>query len=276
MSSNPFKWWYALVAYIGYLIALMVNTGLSAVSADSLNKLGFNAGALFNVTQFIIAGILVMFLIRIVSGRSVSRHNYGIHKASIVQALLLGVVVGLAFLGVSELVEASSKTLKEAGQQVMDEFAIGNNLVNDILLVIGVGLFAPVVEEIIFRGGIFNPLLQSLSKYKQLPSWLPLLIAMSVSAFAFTSAHGGGGQDAQMGLLALLAVVTSLVMYWTGSLLAAVYVHAVNNVVVFILSIWKMPDITSGHLATLVVISILCLLLCLPLTFWFGKILPKQ
>lgn len=232
------------------------------------------SGALSNIMLFIVAGTLALLSFRWLSRGTMTRHQFGLHGASLWRSILIGSIVGLAFWGVSELVEMSSSQLSEASEEVMSEFSLGKDLMKDLLVVLGICLFAPVAEEIVFRGAIFNPILQGLKKHEALPKRLPLLIALAISGYAFISAHGGGGQDAQMGLLMLLAVTTALCMYFTGSLITAIYVHAVNNTVVFIYSTSQLSDLPSGHAMTLIIAAIVCLCLCLPVALTFSRLLP--
>lgn len=87
--------------------------------------------------------------------------------------------------------------------------------------------------------------------------------------------HGGGGQDAQLGLLGILGILAALSMYFTNSLFGAIMVHAVNNNLVFIYMIYKNFDLESPNSIKLILASIFCLLLSIPLGLLFGKILPR-
>lgn len=276
MQENIFKWWYALIGYVSYLVALGLTSVFMPLFDGWAEGAGFSSGNLFNVLLFVFAGGICLLLLRLVSKGKLSREAFGLHLNPLLKPVLIGSALGVLFFVVSEVVEANNETLRKAGEQVIREFNLGENLVNDLWLVLGVGLFAPVVEEIVFRGAIFQPILKGLRQYRAIPKGLPLLIALAVSAYAFVSAHGGGGQDAQLGLLALLGVLAALGMYFSKSLVGAIFVHAVNNNLVFIYTIWKQPELDQGYMLFLTAASIVCLLLCLPLGLLYGRILPGR
>jgi membrane protease YdiL (CAAX protease family) len=81
---------------------------------------------------------------------------------------------------------------------------------------LAVGL-APFVEELIFRGLLFNALL------RYLPSWL----AVVLSALAFGASH----HDSWSALLPLTGagIVLAYVYYFSGSLTASILTHALFN-----------------------------------------------
>lgn len=273
MKSTHFHWSHAIWGYVSYLLAIMINSFLTIFGTQLFPEAAFNIGALFNVTQFVFAGIICLLGFRLISRSKLTRQDFGIHRQDFLKAIGIGSVAGLLFFGISEIVETNNSTLREAGAEVMNSFNLGQNFTSDFLLLLSVGLFAPVVEEIIFRGAIFNPLVQGLKKYTSIPSWLVLLVAIAISAFAFISIHGGGGQDEQMVLLALLAVFACLTFYFTKSLFAAIFVHAVNNNLVFILMVYKAIGFNSTHGIMLALLSVVCLLVSIPLTSLFGKLL---
>lgn len=276
LQNNPFKWWYAFVGYSAFLLALVLNSLLMSTVADFFKPAGFSLGNLFNVLMFVLAGTICLFALRLISHRQLTRDAFGIHLNSIFVVITVGSILGLLFFGLSEFIESHDRTLKDAGEQVMQAFNLGHSLTNDLLLVLGIGLFAPVVEEIIFRGAIFNSIIQGLKHHANVPRWLGLVIGLAVSTFAFISIHGGGGQDTQLALLAVLSILAALAMYVTRSLFAAIFVHAVNNNVVFIYTVSQQSYLQETHSTTLIIASMFCLLLCLPLGLIFGRLLPNH
>lgn len=274
MQSN-FKWWYAIIGYVAYILSFLVNTWLSTMAQGWFEGTAFNSGALFNITMFIVGGIICLVLFRIISKNKISRLEFGLHLNNLSKVILIGAGLGLLFFGFTELVEANSKSLKEASEQVSSTFNIGKNFTNDIFLLLNIGLFAPVVEEILFRGAIFNPIYQSLKKKTSFPHWVALGIGLLVSALLFAFSHGGGGQEAQLGLLGVLGILAALAMYFTKNLFGAIMVHAVNNNLVFIFMVHKTLGLGSAYGIQLAVASIVCLILCFPLGLLLGKILPR-
>lgn len=276
LKNNSFHWWYAFIGYGAYLLALTISTIVSSATDSLLQGAYFNTGALFNLLSFILAGCICLLTLRIVSRNKLTSYAFALNTDNLGKVIMLGGALGLLFFGMTEVVESKNEALQKAGEQVTQSFNIGSHLLNDFLLLLNIGLVAPIVEEIVFRGAIFNPIVQGLKKYTFIPRWLVLIVALVVSTFAFVSAHGGSGQDAQLGLLALLSIFAALAMYITGSLFAAIAVHAVNNNVVFIYTVIKQPNIELEYFITLTFISLTCLVLCLPLGLLLGRILPNR
>lgn len=276
-SQNNFFWWYAVVGYVAYLLALISGSFISSATEPHLKNASFNTGALFNIILFILVGLFSLFALKLVSKNKLTNAQLGLHSQAIsLKVLLTGTILGLLFFGLSELIESYSPALQHAGEQVKQTFDIGKNISNDILLLFNIGLFAPVAEEIIFRGIIFNSIYQGLKKHTIIPCHLSLIIALVLSTLGFVFSHGGGGQDEQMWLLALLGITTALAMYYTQSLFAAIAVHAVNNHVVFILMFIEQTHAGSVNSIKFIFISLTCLLLCLPLGLLFGRILVTE
>lgn len=84
------------------------------------------------------------------------------------------------------------------------------------LAVMVVGLLAPLVEELIFRGLIFG----------WLRARLPLWLAVVVSAAVFAGAHV---IPVLLPALFAIGLVLAIVYQWTGSLWVTVLLHAMQN-----------------------------------------------
>jgi hypothetical protein len=97
------------------------------------------------------------------------------------------------------------------------------------LFMVGAALLAPIGEEILFRGYVFNAIRQTFGAR----GWgLPL--AYVASALLFSISHSLAATE---GLIALLVptFVMGLVLVWgmqrTGSLVPCIIAHAINNAV---------------------------------------------
>lgn len=272
-AQNNFRWWYFFVGYVCFMIGMIVSSMLmNYASAESLNTVG----PVLNILQFVIGGITCLVILRLLTKKRLTRTEFGIHLNGLYRVIGIGAVLGLLFWGLSYIAENYSEELRKGGEEVAQSFKLNKNLTSDLLLLLNIGLFAPVIEEILFRGTVFQSLFKGLKKYPKIPEWVALLIGVIVSSFLFISVHGGGGQDAQMGFLALLGVFTALAFYITKSLFAGVFVHAVNNNIVFITYVCTLVGLDNSYGVMLVVMSVICLILCVPLTLLLGKILPQN
>lgn len=263
------------MAYVAYLLALMLSSLLVGLLGDLLPT-AINVGALLNLIMFMTAGVFCLLFIKWLGKNNLSAAEFGIHREQMVKTIAIGGVLGVCFFGLTLLIESYSDTLRAAGEQVTTEFTIGKSFLKDLFLLANVCLLAPVAEEIVFRGAIFNVLLQSLKKISTVPSAVAFMVAMVISAYAFVSAHGGGGQDAQLFLIATLGVFAALAMYMTKSLFGAIIVHTINNTMTMIFTLFTLPGLESGYRLSLIFAALVCVVLCIPLGLLFGRILGDK
>jgi membrane protease YdiL (CAAX protease family) len=114
-------------------------------------------------------------------------------------------------------------------QRMLPHFGLGGL----ILAVVGVGIAAPLGEEMVFRGWAFNIFKRRLG----------LAPGIFLSALLFTLPHGYG-----LGLLPvfLLGMLLAWVYHNTGSLWVTVIMHATNNTVQVLLAFF-FPALMRGH-----------------------------
>lgn len=91
---------------------------------------------------------------------------------------------------------------------------------------VAVGILAPLVEEIVFRGAILRTLLGLMSKKNH---WVAILI----SAAIFGVVHGNVAQFINA---LLMGLVLGWMYYRTGSLVPGILLHWVNNTVAYVLA----------------------------------------
>jgi membrane protease YdiL (CAAX protease family) len=118
-----------------------------------------------------------------------------------------------------------------------------------LLLVLGVGITAPIVEELAFRGYLFPALTR----------WRGPWIAAGVTAVLFGAAHVAVHPVEVLPVLAVVGFVACLLFWFTGSLLPCVGLHALNNAIVIGGAgdwTWQVPLAVIGC----VVLSVLILL----------------
>lgn len=174
------------------------------------------------------------------------------------EAALIGVVaVVLGLVGFNIMTEQLEL------ENWMEELFMGMS--KNVLGFLAIGVFGPICEEIVFRGGIMRPLLK-----KGLNPWVAIL----VSAFIFGMAHGN---PAQIPFAGFLGVVFGVVYYRTGSLVLTTLCHILNNSFsVLLMNIYddKANDMTfdsmlgHGTATTLMVVTILA---CVAMLYWFWK-----
>lgn len=134
---------------------------------------------------------------------------------------------------------------------------------------VAVGLLAPLVEEIVFRGAILRALLSQFSK-----AWVAILI----SAVLFAAIHANPAQMPHAFVVGLLLGW----MYWrTSSILPGMVYHFVNNSVAYVMAnIVKDPDAPlatyfGGNDALVLRAVAFSLCIALPALFQLWKRLKK-
>lgn len=104
-----------------------------------------------------------------------------------------------------------------------------------------IGIFAPLAEEVVFRGAILRVLLKRFNFH-----W----VAIAISALLFALAHLN---PAQMPHAFLIGLILGWLYYRTGSILPGVVLHWTNNTVAYVLynlypaaSYMKLVDVFKG------------------------------
>lgn len=149
------------------------------------------------------------------------------------QVLIWSMLVAVGAIVPSSLMQEMLPELPDLSQGQLAKL-LGNNAGYLALC-----LFAPFVEEVVFRGAVLRALLQAVSS-----RWT----AIAVSAALFAIAHLN---PAQMPY----AFVAGLFLGWTycrtGSILPGVAFHWVNNSIVFILC-RQMPQFVDGSITDII------------------------
>jgi membrane protease YdiL (CAAX protease family) len=138
----------------------------------------------------------------------------------------LGVVMALIVL----LLQAAVSHIRGEGGAPMSgptnpiiEMAAGSSPMLLITLFFTATIWAPIVEEIVFRGGLL----------RQLDSRIPFLIAAIVTGGVFALMHGYNLMA--MPILIMLATGFAMIRWWRGSLIACMVAHFLQNFLVSIL-----------------------------------------
>lgn len=112
-------------------------------------------------------------------------------------------------------------------------------VINNDFGYVSICLFAPLVEEMVFRGAVLRTLLQKMEGHK----WRAIL----VSALLFSVVHMN---PAQMPFAFVAGIFLGWIYSRTGSIVPGVLYHWVNNSVVFLLA-RLMPQVADGDITML-------------------------
>ncbi|ABR47253.1 Abortive infection protein [Alkaliphilus metalliredigens QYMF] len=96
--------------------------------------------------------------------------------------------------------------------------------VHPLLLIISVGIAAPFIEEILFRGLVFRELEQ-----KSTIAITIIIQAIIFGAYHLNLAHGI--------MTTIMGIFLGLSLYWTGSIWAPILIHLTNNLLSVVLDL---------------------------------------
>lgn len=134
--------------------------------------------------------------------------------------LIVNIIVGVLYSIISGV---ESTENQEAIAQILD-----NNMFYTFFTV---NIFAPIVEELVFRGGLYNILLKTNGKY--------MALFLSSSIFGFLHVFNALMSQNYMEIFAGLAyvaigLVIGITYYKTNNILICIGIHFVNNFVSFL------------------------------------------
>lgn len=142
-----------------------------------------------------------------------------------------------AFLLVIAMLIWSALSGTEPARPIEDnkvfELASSGNPVVLVLIFALASVWAPVVEESIFRGALF----------RRLRLRLPFLPAALISAATFSVMHGYA--PIQLVLVGLLGLMFAIIREWRGSIIGAAAVHCVHNTIVFVFAVLLLGQAAS-------------------------------
>ncbi len=222
-----------LAIVIIYFIFYM-GVGISLGSALSLFLVEKGLLSVFNFNDFIIKFQLSLDMlvlpVLIFLARDLIKNDY--HKISSLKQylatvlifagtmLVVNIIVGLLYSIISGVETTENQ---EAIVQIMDT--------NLFYTFFTVNIFAPIVEELVFRGGLYNILLKTNGKY--------MALFLSSSIFGFLHVFSALMSQNYMEIFAGLAyvaigLVIGFAYYKTNNILICIGIHFVNNFVSFL------------------------------------------
>lgn len=157
----------------------------------------------------------------------------------------VGIAIGLLSLIVNAAVSLTFRQYGVVPDQSAQFPLFKGDYLGQALFLIGATLLAPLGEETLFRGYVFNALRQTFAGR----AWgVPL--AYATSALLFSLVHVGGATQGLLALLVplfLIGLLLAWAMHTTRSLLPCIIAHAINNGValVALLTCVNLPGTTG-------------------------------
>lgn len=219
LPRGRFAWWYSL---LGCALAAVILMAL---------VWGLLGTAWFMPASVVVPGLafaLAALLAPVLASKRLYVQDYPV----ISPRLLVwqgGVVIGMTVLlqVLVNLFEAFVPEAKRASETVSHALGFGQKIGWDVALVLGIAAAAPLGEELLFRGLIYRSLRDGLAQW--LPFKASAVLGLAVSSALFAVVHVGEGQVTQWPALFVVGVLLALAYEWTGSLLAAMLIHSLNN-----------------------------------------------
>jgi hypothetical protein len=172
---------------------------------------------------------VVVPLVRVGLIRRESLEIIGLHIKRLFFLLATGVSIGITTLVMNIALSAmfAAFGIRSDQSQQFSLFLTRGDVLGQILFFVATALLAPIGEEFLFRGYLFNALRQG-SEHAQ---WR-LPIAYVVSAAIFSAVHLATVSEGQIALLVpifVLGLLLAMSVHLTGSIVPAIIAHAMNN-----------------------------------------------
>ncbi len=151
----------------------------------------------------------------------------GLRGAPIGRAILIGVVVMIAFYVLSALY-VSAAGLGEGDNELLQDLGFGDSLSKDIALLVAFTIAAPVAEELLFRGVLYRSLRDGF--VRRFGGKAGVVLGIVLSGVFFGAIHAGNGQDDYLPALMMLGMLLAIAYQWSGTLYVPIAMHAWNNV----------------------------------------------
>ncbi|MBK9709988.1 MAG: CPBP family intramembrane metalloprotease [Kouleothrix sp.] len=191
------------------------------------------------------AAFLLIPILRVKVIRREPLAEIGFQANRPLRLVLIGVGVGVLSLVLNAVLSSLFQTVGITPDQSAQFPLFRADYLGQALFLVGAAVLAPIGEEVLFRGYVFNAIRQTFGARR----W-GVALAYALSALLFAGVHSLEVSQGLVGLLVPLLVIGLLfawAMHYTGSLIPAIIAHAINNGValVALLTCINNPGITG-------------------------------
>jgi membrane protease YdiL (CAAX protease family) len=229
----PVRWTFGDIAGVvilslitGVVLALGLGAGLAAAGGEPRALLRSNAVVFSALTGMAIYGIILLAVyLLIVRRRRVSWRTIGFRRPPLLAILLTPIVV-VGQLMAAAIINLLVMRVTGSFENPQLEAVTGGqgfSWRNFGLMLLLVGIVAPIVEETFFRGVL----------YGWLRSRLPLFVAVLLSAAVFAAAHV---IPILLPALFVVGVILALAYELSGSLWTSIALHMMQNSLVVVVT----------------------------------------
>ncbi|QNO14036.1 CPBP family intramembrane metalloprotease [Alkalicella caledoniensis] len=205
--------------------------------------------------SMIFAGIVSFFIYK----RMMKKRKRNIFEVSRFKKLswdkaIVSFVAGMAFIFLSSIMLSLLSTLLPSALEIHEENMLGLEQGGVLLLFLSVGIVAPFIEEIMFRGIIFDELETKVSLRTTiiLQGLLFGLYHMNIAQGVYTSVMG---------------IFLGLSLIWTGSIWAPILIHLGNNLFSLFLGVVPFESFADKYPTLVTVMILVAVFGILPFTF---------
>lgn len=220
--------------YFAVSFAVIVSTAFYASLTDNMDLI---TNRFFDINLLITSILSTICFMLIFKKRIISKMKRINSKNDLKNCFLISLCTGIGLFGlVNYAIEISKNPIN--GVEILTKLSSTN-----IIMVITVVIFAPLLEEILFRGLIFGKAKEHLS----------LRTAIIIQAVAFSLVHGNVIQ----GIYAFfLGIIFALIYEKTETLLIPIIMHMTHNLINLVLAA-VIPESLSQNLIIILAIGII-------------------
>lgn len=248
-----------------YLVPIATYYTLLGIEGEALEQLLYAQGV--NATIFSGLGSLLVYLIIFNSRKENLFVRSRFHKISLKQALW-SAAIGVSFVFLSLLIVHVMSIMFPVQYanfiEMMDVFVDAPFIV----IILAVVIVAPLFEEIMFRGIVFDSLSKRMNVY----------ISIIIAGLFFGIYHMNIFQGTYA---TLIGIVMGFSLVWTKSIWAPMIIHFVNNLVSVLLSYSAIGAWLDTEEALPIILSILIAITILPFSIYklyqtYEKPVPEE
>lgn len=258
----------AIIASLFAMMSLAVPDVLFGFLWEPLSFLNGYEELLKYTIIIIFAAILASLLLRSIKGK-----NLGFEIKNPLFILVFAIGIAVAFNVMVTIAKQIDKNLATSSAEVIKSLGFGKSHSRDIIAVAVVTIFAPIWEEIVYRGLAFRAIRDGIGN--KFNHSIATTIAFIVSSYLFMSAHSGGGQDSQQIYIFILAVILGASYLYTGSLLTPILAHSLNNTYVIWTALRAMNLKVAGISPNILILSPIITIIIFQLVLGLHKLIEK-
>ena len=233
--NEGFEWWAPFAALFAALAAALVLTSIVAGISGHLDGQHLPPGVLL-IGTFIQDALLVAAMVGFakLSGSRTTPGAFGVRRVRLSRAFVPAVIAFVVFYG---FLLAWSQLQPDATDDLAKDLGAKDSTVALVAVAILVGIVAPIVEELFFRGFLFGAL-------NRVMHWV---VAAVLTGVVFGGIHAGGTPAIFLVPLMVLGALLCVLYRRTGSLVPGMGVHAFNNALALAVAMkWSAPGVIAA------------------------------